>query len=298
MDGVRTSVFLFLTGFAARSFALPAGFSTTGDHACDRLRAESHAGPCEPRWHEDSFTSTVAGALSVDCAHLSEPADMQAEQNELITRIGPGTACGALMRSYWQPVALLDEFDPRHDPRMAHRPVKAVRLLGQDLVLFRDGAGPLRPARSACPHRGADLAFGRHEPDGLRCPFHGWKFAADGRCLETPAEPVGSTLCQRVRPRSYPVRERRRALRLAGAEGSSRPSCRVRLPSPRRPATASPSRACGTATGCRPSRSASTRRIRRSCTATCRTSSMAATRPTAASSAPPAPARSAASAGR
>ena len=67
---------------------------------------------------------------------------MQAEQNELITRIGPGTACGALLRSYWQPVALLDEFDPRLDA--AHwrtRPVKPVRLLGQDLVLFRDGAG-------------------------------------------------------------------------------------------------------------------------------------------------------------
>ena len=63
---------------------------------------------------------------------------MQAEQNELITRIGPGTACGALMRHYWQPAALLDEFDPRWDPRMAERPVKAVRLLGQDLVSRQD----------------------------------------------------------------------------------------------------------------------------------------------------------------
>ncbi len=130
---------------------------------------------------------------------------MQAEQNELVTRIGPGSACGELMRHYWQPAALLDEFDPRLDPRMTQRAVKAVRLLGQDLVLFRDAQGRFGLLDRDCPHRGADLAFGRDEGDGLRCPFHGWKFDVDGRCLETPAEPVGSTLCQRVRQRSYPV---------------------------------------------------------------------------------------------
>ena len=131
---------------------------------------------------------------------------MQAEQNELVTRIGPGTSCGALMRSYWQPAALLAEFDPAHDARMAVRPVKPVRLLGQDLVLFRDSAGGFGLLDRACPHRGADLAFGRLEPGGLRCPFHGWKFSADGTCLETPAEPSGSTLCTRVRQRAYPVK--------------------------------------------------------------------------------------------
>jgi phthalate 4,5-dioxygenase len=132
---------------------------------------------------------------------------MQAAHNELITRIGPGTACGALMRNYWQPAALLDEFEPALDPRMAMRPVKGVRLLGQNLVLFRDAQGHWGLLDRTCPHRGANLAFGRHEADGLRCPFHGWKFAVDGRCIETPAEPVGSTLCTRVRQRSYPVRE-------------------------------------------------------------------------------------------
>lgn len=132
---------------------------------------------------------------------------MQAEQNELITRIGPGTPCGALMRQYWQPVALRDEFDPRFDARMAERPLKAVRLLGQDLILFRDEAGRWGLLDRDCPHRGADLAFARHEGDGVRCPFHGWKFDATGRCLETPAEPIGSTLCQRVRQRRYPVHE-------------------------------------------------------------------------------------------
>jgi phthalate 4,5-dioxygenase len=131
---------------------------------------------------------------------------MQAAQNELITRIGPGTPCGALMRRYWQPVALLDEFDARFDAGMATRPLKAVRLLGQNFVLWRDAQGAYSLLDRDCPHRGADLKFARHEGDGIRCPFHGWKFDATGRCLETPAEPIGSTLCNRVRQRSYPLR--------------------------------------------------------------------------------------------
>lgn len=131
---------------------------------------------------------------------------MHAAQNQLITRIGPGTPCGDLMRRYWQPAALLDEFDARLDPRMADRPVKPVRLLGQDLVLFRDASGAFGLLDRDCPHRGADLSFARHEGDGIRCPFHGWKFAVDGTCLETPAEPIGSMLCQRVRQRSYPLK--------------------------------------------------------------------------------------------
>ena len=149
---------------------------------------------------------------------------MQADQNELITRVGPGTPCGELLRRYWQPAALLDEFDARLDPRMAGRPVKAVRLMGQDLVLFRDGDGHFGLLDRHCPHRGADLAFARHEPEGIRCPFHGWKFAVDGRCLETPAEPIGSTLCQRVRQRSYPVKAQSGVVfAYLGPEGSTPP---------------------------------------------------------------------------
>ena len=95
---------------------------------------------------------------------------------------------------------------------MAQRPVKAVRLLGQDLVLFKDASGAWGVLDRDCAHRGADLSFGRRESieqgGGLRCPFHGWKFAVDGRCLETPAEPAGSKLCDRVRQRSYPVIEK------------------------------------------------------------------------------------------
>jgi len=130
---------------------------------------------------------------------------MQAEHNERITRIGRGTACGDLMRHYWHPVALLDEFDPVLDPAMAGRPLKAVQLLGQELVLFRTGDGRFALLDRNCPHRGADLKFARHEGDGIRCPFHGWKFAPDGRCMDTPAEPAGSRLCERVRQQSWPV---------------------------------------------------------------------------------------------
>jgi phthalate 4,5-dioxygenase oxygenase subunit len=126
---------------------------------------------------------------------------ISAEQNELMTRVGPGTPAGALLRNYWQPVALVEELA---DPR----PVKAVRVLGQDCVLFRDERGRYGMLDRACPHRGADLAYGRLEDGGLRCAFHGWLFDADGRCLETPAEPEGSRMCEQVRQRAYPVLEK------------------------------------------------------------------------------------------
>ena len=133
---------------------------------------------------------------------------MKADLNERITRISAGTPCGQLMRHYWQPVALVDEFDPILAPPMAQRPLKTVRLLGQDLVLFRNTQGQFGLIDRPCPHRGADLAFARHEGDGLRCPFHGWKFDVSGQCVDTPAEPIGSRLCSRIRQRSYPVIER------------------------------------------------------------------------------------------
>jgi nitrite reductase/ring-hydroxylating ferredoxin subunit len=126
---------------------------------------------------------------------------MTAEQNDRITRTGPGTACGKLMRLYWQPAALVEEL-------AGPRPVRAVRLLGENFVLFRDEAGRYGLLDRHCPHRGADLAFGRREDGGLRCAFHGWLFDVEGRCLQTPAEPEGSTLCSRIRQRAYPVVER------------------------------------------------------------------------------------------
>jgi len=149
---------------------------------------------------------------------------MRAEQNERVTRIGPDTPCGQVLRHYWHPVALLDEFNAALDPRMGIRPVKAVKLLGQDLVLFKNAQGAFGLLDRDCPHRGADLAYGRNEGDGLRCPFHGWKFDVTGQCLETPAEPKGSVLCTRIKQRNYPVQERSGILfAWMGPEGSVPP---------------------------------------------------------------------------
>lgn len=124
------------------------------------------------------------------------------ELNDRITRIGPGTSAGAVMRRYWQPAALTVELD------LAGRPVVPVRLMGEDLVLFRDEAGKLGLIGRHCPHRGADMCFGRLEDNGLRCPFHGWHFNRDGQCVEQPGEPEGSRMHERITTASYPVVEK------------------------------------------------------------------------------------------
>ena len=126
---------------------------------------------------------------------------LSAEQNDIITRTGPGTPAGKLMRRYWQPAALVEELP-------GNRPVKPVRLFGEDLVIFKDDEGRYGLIGRNCPHRGADLAFGRLENGGLRCAFHGWLFDADGKCLETPAEPDDSRFCATLRHKAYPVVEK------------------------------------------------------------------------------------------
>lgn len=122
------------------------------------------------------------------------------EENDELTLTGPGTPAGRLLRRYWMPAALSEELT-------AARAVVAVRLMGEDLVLFRCGSGELGLIARACPHRGVDLAYGRLERAGLRCPFHGWCFDVRGQCLEQPAEPASSTMYQRVRTTAYPVTE-------------------------------------------------------------------------------------------
>jgi nitrite reductase/ring-hydroxylating ferredoxin subunit len=123
------------------------------------------------------------------------------EQNDLITRTGPGTPAGTLMRRYWQPAALKDEL-------AGNRPIKPVRLFGEDLVIFKDDQGRYGLVGRHCAHRGTDLAYGRLEDGGLRCPFHGWLFDVNGKCLETPAEPPESNLCANIKQKSYPVVEK------------------------------------------------------------------------------------------
>jgi phthalate 4,5-dioxygenase len=123
------------------------------------------------------------------------------EDNELVTRTGPGTACGGLLRAYWQPAALVSELP-------AERPVKAVRLLGEDLVLFRGENGDYGLIGRFCAHRGVDLSFGRLEKGGLRCLYHGWLYDSAGRCLEQPAEPEHSRFHAKIRQASYPCEVR------------------------------------------------------------------------------------------
>ena len=120
-------------------------------------------------------------------------------QNDLVTRTGPGTPGGAMMRRYWQPVALSEEVTDAG-------PI-AVRLLSEDLVLFRDESGKPGLLGLRCPHRQADLSYGRVEDGGLRCVYHGWLIAGDGRCLEQPGEPADSTFADRVRHTAYPCYE-------------------------------------------------------------------------------------------
>jgi 5,5'-dehydrodivanillate O-demethylase len=119
------------------------------------------------------------------------------EDNTLLTRTGRGTPMGDLLRRYWQPVAAASE--------MADRWTKRVRIMGEDLVLFKDRSGTLGLIEEQCPHRRASLAYGIPESDGIRCPYHGWKFNGAGSCLEQPNEPEGSNFKDKVSLAGYPV---------------------------------------------------------------------------------------------
>ncbi len=130
------------------------------------------------------------------------PCMLSQEQNDLITRIGPGTAAGGLH------APLLAAGGAGRRTRRTNRPVKPVKLMGESLVLFRDDKGRYGLIERACPHRGTDLAYGRLENGGLRCAFHGWLFDVNGQCLETPAEPDGSNLCANIKQKAYPVVEK------------------------------------------------------------------------------------------
>lgn len=125
---------------------------------------------------------------------------LTAEENELFTRVGPGTPCGDLFRCYWQPVAMLPELSQAN-------PTKHVRILGEDLVLFQDKNGRVGLLADHCPHRGASLLYGRVEERGIACAYHGWLYDTQGNCLETPAEPADSLLHLTVKHTAYPIRE-------------------------------------------------------------------------------------------
>ena len=122
------------------------------------------------------------------------------EQNDRLTRVGPGTPMGELMRRYWHPLAGSAEVNEEN-------PTKEVRLLGEDLVLFRSAAGKIGLVEPSCPHRKANLSYGVPEPEGIRCAYHGWLFDTDGNCVDQPSEPAGSRFKEKVHLKAYPVEE-------------------------------------------------------------------------------------------
>ncbi len=122
-----------------------------------------------------------------------------AEQNKLLTQVGRGTPMGQLMRRYWQPIAAAVEIENNWTRR--------VRLLGEDLVLFKDRQGRLGLIAEQCPHRRASFAHGIPTENGIRCPYHGWEFSAQGKCLNQPNEPDNCAFRDKVATDAYPVEE-------------------------------------------------------------------------------------------
>ena len=123
------------------------------------------------------------------------------ENNELICRVGPGTPMGNLMREYWIPALPSSEF-----PGPDSRP-KRMRLLGENIVMYRDTKGRMGAIAEACPHRGASLYFARNEECGIRCAYHGWKYDVTGQCVDLPSEPEESGMRGRIKLKSYPCVE-------------------------------------------------------------------------------------------
>jgi phthalate 4,5-dioxygenase oxygenase subunit len=127
---------------------------------------------------------------------------LSAEENELLTCVGPGTLVGDLICQYWIPALMSSELSAPDGPPLR------VRLLGENLIAFRTTSGKVGLMAHACPHRGASLFFGRKEAEGIRCVYHGWKFDVAGQCLEMPSEPPDSNFTSKVRARAYPCWER------------------------------------------------------------------------------------------
>ena len=122
-------------------------------------------------------------------------------ENETLTRTGPGTSMGDVLRRYWMPALMSREIPEPDCP-----PVR-VSLLGEKLVAFRDTSGRIGLIEEACPHRLASLFLGRNEEDGLRCVYHGWKFNVEGKCLDMMNELPGSDYKDKMQTPAYPTYE-------------------------------------------------------------------------------------------
>jgi 5,5'-dehydrodivanillate O-demethylase len=122
------------------------------------------------------------------------------EENETLTRVGPGTLAGELLRRYWLPVGVASELTEKN-------PTQLVRILGETLVLFRDKRGNVGLLDDRCAHRGVSLSYGRVEERGIACAYHGWLYNTKGDCLECPAEPAESKFCLTVKQKAYPLQK-------------------------------------------------------------------------------------------
>ena len=120
------------------------------------------------------------------------------KEDEELTHVGPGTPAGEYLRRFWQPVCYADE--------LGDTPV-GLKILGEELVAFRDFSGRIGLVEAHCPHRGTSLEFGLVSERGIRCCYHGWLFDVDGTILETPGEPAGSTFKDRLCHGAYPTQE-------------------------------------------------------------------------------------------
>jgi phthalate 4,5-dioxygenase oxygenase subunit len=126
---------------------------------------------------------------------------MTTAENDLLCRVENGAPMGQLMRRHWTPICLIEEVsEPDGDPVHA-------RVLGEDLVVFRDGEGRVGVMDEYCPHRRVSLVYGRNEDGGLRCLYHGWKMDVEGTVLEMASEPAASAMTEKVRHKAYPVHE-------------------------------------------------------------------------------------------
>lgn len=124
---------------------------------------------------------------------------LRKEINDLLTQTGPKTPMGEMYRQYWIPALLARELPENDCP-----PVR-VKLLSERLIAFRDSSGRYGLMDEFCAHRGVSLWFGRNEEDGLRCPYHGWKYDYTGQCIEVPSEPVESGYCRKIKLKGYPL---------------------------------------------------------------------------------------------
>src|SRR5882757_9987000 len=126
---------------------------------------------------------------------------MNRKDSEDLVRVGPGTVMGKMMRQYWIPAAMSSELERDGAPLR-------LRLLGEQLIAFRDSSGRVGIMDQKCPHRCASLFFGRNEHDGIRCVYHGWKFDVEGNCVHAPNLPGPLATRNRIKAKAYSVRER------------------------------------------------------------------------------------------